>query len=77
MARSASIDDLTFLQLKLATDSIVVGYDDSKADQKGEITTPKNCFANPFDFHGCKDKSKNALFSNYYILLHRAKISVG
>jgi hypothetical protein len=53
MARSASIDDFTFIQLKLATDSIVIEYDDSKADQKGERTTPKNCFANPFDFLVC------------------------
>lgn len=43
MAHSASIDDLIFLQLKLGTDSIVVEYDDSKADQKGERTMPKNC----------------------------------
>jgi hypothetical protein len=62
MARSASIDDLTFLQLKLGTDSIVVEYDDSKADQKGERTTPKNCFANPFDFLVCFNTALGCYF---------------
>ena len=49
MARSINIDDLTFKQLSLAKDSLVVKYCDSKADQKGEKTSPKNCYANPLD----------------------------
>ena len=49
MARSISIDDLTFAQIALGTDSLVVEYIDSKADQKGEKTSPENCYTNPFD----------------------------
>ena len=53
MARSVSIDDLTFGQLSLGTDSMIIQYCDSKADQKGERTSPKNCYANPFDYKVC------------------------
>ena len=53
MARSISIDDLTFAQVSLGTDSMVIEYCDSKADQKGEKTSPKNCYANPFDYRVC------------------------
>ena len=53
MARSISIDDLTFAQVALGTDSLVVEYIDLKADQKGERTSPKNCYANPFDYRVC------------------------
>jgi hypothetical protein len=53
MARSVSIDDLTFGQISLGTDSVVIQYCDSKADQKGERTSPKNCYANPFDYKVC------------------------
>ena len=53
MARSVSIDDLTFGQLSLGSDSLIVEYCDSKADQSGERTSPKNCYANPFDVNVC------------------------
>ena len=53
MARSVNIDDMTFAQISLGTDSLVVEYCDSKADQKGERTSPKNCYSNPFDFNVC------------------------
>ena len=53
MARSINIDDLTFAMASLGTDSLIVEYADSKADQKGERTSPKNCYANPFDFRVC------------------------
>jgi hypothetical protein len=33
--------------------SLVVEYCDSKSDQKGERTSPKNCCANPFDYNVC------------------------
>ena len=38
------------MQVTLGTDSLVVEYAESKSDQKGERTSPKNCYANPFDF---------------------------
>ena len=53
MARSASIDDLTFGQIAIGKDSLTIEYCDSKADQKGEKTSPKNCYANPFDYLAC------------------------
>jgi hypothetical protein len=53
MARSVSIDDLTFAQVLLGSDSLIIQYCDSKADQKGERTSPKNCYSNLFDFNVC------------------------
>ena len=53
MARSINIDDLTFAMASLGTDSLIIEYADSKADQKGERTSPKNCYANPFNFQVC------------------------
>ena len=41
MERSISIDDLTFGQIELGTDSLVIKYYDSKSDQKGERTSSK------------------------------------
>ena len=53
MARSISIDDLTFAQVSLGKDAVVIKYVDSKADKKGKRLSPKNCYANPFDFLVC------------------------
>ncbi len=53
MARSISINDLTFAQVSLGTDSLVVEYCDSKSDQKGERASPKNGYANPVDYNFC------------------------
>ena len=49
MARSVNIDGFSFPQMSLGGDSIIIEYHDSKADQTGEKTVPKNCYANPFD----------------------------
>ena len=53
MARSINIDDITFSQCSLGNDSLVIKYFDSKSDQTGERTSPKNCYANPFDYSVC------------------------
>ena len=53
MARSISIDDLTFGQISIASGSLVVEYCDSKADQTEDKTTPTNCYANPYDHKVC------------------------
>ena len=53
VVKSISIDDLTFGQVGLGTDSLVIEYCDSKADEKVEHTSPKNCYANPFDYTVC------------------------
>lgn len=63
MARSVSIDDLSFGMISMATDSMVVNYSDSKSDQKGEKVTPKNCFANPFDHVVCIFTALGCYFS--------------
>jgi hypothetical protein len=48
MARLASIDPLEFHNFSKGVDSIIVKYDDSKADNAGE-KVPKNLFAHPFN----------------------------
>ena len=53
MARSASIDCLGFHNFSLGTDSLVVKYDDSKADKAGEKLSEKNLYANPIDWTMC------------------------
>ena len=42
MARSVNIDGFSFQQMSLGGDSIIIEYHDSKADQIGEKTVPKN-----------------------------------
>ena len=53
MARSINVDTLTIQNFSMGTDSMIVQYDDTKTDKKGEKTTPKNIYANPFDFKIC------------------------
>ena len=53
MARSINIDNLRFNCLSLGKDSLVVKYWDTKKDKKGEKTSPKNCYANPFEYEIC------------------------
>lgn len=53
MARSASIDCLAFHNFSLGLDSIVIKYDESKADKAGEKLSEKNVYANPFDWTMC------------------------
>ena len=62
MVRSISIDDLNFSQIALGTDSLVVEYVDSKADQKGERTSPENLYANPFNYQVCIFTALNCYF---------------
>ena len=53
MARSASIDCLAFHNFSLGTDSIVIKYDETKADKAGEKLSEKNVYANPLDWTMC------------------------
>ena len=53
MGRMKNVDDMYFNQISLSTDSLVLTFKDSKKDPKGEKVSPKNCYANPFDFHIC------------------------
>ena len=53
MARSINIDNLRFNCFAIGTDSLVVKYWDTKKDKKGEKTSPKIFYANPFDFTIC------------------------
>ena len=48
MARSASVDPLRLDNIRCGLDSIIVKYDDSKADKAGERSSEKNVFSNPF-----------------------------
>jgi hypothetical protein len=62
MARSASIDPLGFHNISKGVDSIVIKYDDSKADNAGEKVSPKNIFANPFNPYICSFLSLGCYF---------------
>ena len=53
MARSINIDNLQFNCFALGADSIIIQYWDTKKDKAGENTSPKNCYANPFDWTIC------------------------
>ena len=53
MARSASIDCLAFHNFSVGLDSLVIKYDDSKADKTGEKLSEKNVYANPLDWTMC------------------------
>ena len=49
MARSINIDCIGFSNFKRGTDSIIVKYDETKADKAGENCHNKNLYANPSD----------------------------
>ena len=53
MARSINIDNLSFNCFTLGKDSIIIKFWDTKKDQKGEKTSPKNCYSNPFNYMIC------------------------
>ena len=49
MARSINIDCVGFSNMRRGTDSLVIKYDDTKADKAGENCHNKNLYANPKD----------------------------
>lgn len=53
LGRCQNIDDLTFRNLSLGSDSIIVKFDATKMDKTGDKCSPKNCYANPLDFILC------------------------
>ena len=53
MARSASIDCLCFHNFSLGQDSIIIKYDESKADKAGEKLSEKNLYSNPLEWTMC------------------------
>ena len=53
MARSINIDCLGWNNLKKGEDSVVIKYDETKADKSGESCSDKNIYANPGDWHVC------------------------
>jgi hypothetical protein len=53
MARSASVDCLAFHNFSVGTDSIVIKYDETKADKTGEKLSEKNVYANPLEWTMC------------------------
>ena len=53
MARGASIDPLHFGNFSLGNDSIIIKYDDSKADKSAERLSKKNIYANPNEWRLC------------------------
>ena len=77
MARSINIDCIGFSSFKRGTDSIIVKYDDTKADKTGENCNNKNLYANPSDPTVClflsfglycaSESSSLALMRNLFI----------
>ena len=53
IARSQNIDDLTFRMFSLGIDSIILEYNQTKTNKKGEKCSPQNCYTNPFDVVTC------------------------
>ena len=53
MTRSINIDYVGFSNLKRGTDSLVIKYDDTKADKTGENCHNKKLYTNPKDPIGC------------------------
>jgi hypothetical protein len=53
MARACSVSGLTWGSFSIGKDSIVIKYFDSKKDKEGSKCTPKNLYANPFNFMIC------------------------
>ena len=47
MERSINIECIKFSNFKRGTDSIIVNYDDTKAEKTGENCNNKNVYANP------------------------------
>lgn len=63
MARSINIGALTFQNLGIGKDSIVVKFNSTKKDQTGEKVTPKNCFSNPFNYLMCVTTALGCYFA--------------
>ena len=53
MSRCQNIDNLKLPNLSINGDAIVIQFDTTKMDQGGEKTSPKHCYANPFNFKTC------------------------
>ena len=53
MAGSQNIDNLRFRNFSMGLDSLVVKFGQTKMDKSGKKTSPKNCYANPFNFYVC------------------------
>mmetsp|Transcript_12665 Transcript_12665/g.23742 ORF Transcript_12665/g.23742 Transcript_12665/m.23742 type:complete len:121 (-) Transcript_12665:1019-1381(-) len=53
LSRCQNIDDLTFRNFSLGSDSIIIKFDATKMDKVGEKCSPKNCYANPVDHVLC------------------------
>ena len=53
MARSCNIDGLTWNSFKVGKDSVEIKFWDTKKDKEGKKCSPKNCYANPYNFHIC------------------------
>ena len=69
MARSASIDCLAFHNFSVGIDSVVIKYDDSKADKTGEKLSEKNVYSNPLDWTMC-----SWLAIGIYCFLHQGNL---
>ena len=53
IARSISIDPLAFHNMRLGSDSIILKYDETKADKEADKLSERNLYANPHDFSQC------------------------
>lgn len=68
MARSASIDCLGLHNIRLGPDSIIIKYDESKADKAGERLSEKNIFANPKEWKMCTWLSLGKFLFVFYFI---------
>ena len=68
-----NIDTLSLQNFTMATDSMVINYDNTKMDQTGDKTTPKNAHANPFDFKICPFVALGIFLAAFEELLDKDK----
>ena len=63
MARCGNVDELRLSNFVMGTDSIIVQFKSTKMDSVGEKTSPKNIYANPFDFWICPFTALGCFFA--------------
>lgn len=68
MACTINISNLRFNSFSLGKDIIAIKYWDTKKDKTGEKTTPKNCYANPYNYVVCC----NTALAVYFIIMDEA-----
>jgi hypothetical protein len=49
MARPINVDDITVNHFSMGVDSVIIKFNSTKKDKKGQRCSPKNCYSQPMD----------------------------